>query len=71
MVWNIKEYNKFGSRVVASWFEVGDEECAICSDLSKETHVHENGHDKRYKYVGMQCQNNGNQSKMSYTWKHI
>jgi len=35
----------------------------------KETHVHENGHDERYKYVGMQCQNNGNLGEMRYTWK--
>jgi hypothetical protein len=33
----------------------------------KKTHVHENGHDERYKYVGMQCQNNGNLGEMRYT----
>lgn len=35
----------------------------------KETHVHENKHDERYKCIEMQCQNNGNQGKMSYTKK--
>jgi len=30
-----------------------------------ETHVHESGHDKRYKCVEMQCQNTDNQGARS------
>ena len=31
-----------------------------------EKHVHKNGHDERYKYVEMQCQNIDNQDRRNY-----
>jgi hypothetical protein len=34
-----------------------------------ETHLHENGHDERYKCVEMQCQNIDNQDAMSCNQK--
>jgi hypothetical protein len=57
--------NWWGSRVkFREGFQVG--RCVSIQNLQKKTHLHENKHDKRHKYVEMLNQDNDNQDERNY-----
>ena len=66
-VWmgNNGEQSRFGRTLVAVWVGGWRKPLQSVSNYQMETRVHESGHDKRYKYVEMQCQNTDNQGARS------